>query len=201
MRRLTISTQPISMTRSPSFGFSPVVSVSRTICLTRYPPVSESVGSLVFRVSGVPFHPEPLDFMLLGKFVQLPPEILVLDRLLVGGAPAAALPAVNPLGDALLHVLRIGEKPYPAGALERLERADHRGKLHAVVGGRRLAAPQLLFHALGPQQRAPAARTRVSAAGAVAEDLHRLLTHSACAISAGSATARGAAPAPGATWA
>src|SRR5688572_2855807 len=195
------SMQPISMMRSPSFGFSPVVSVSRTICLKAGNPfVGELVRPLVFGVSGVAFHPVPLDSMLLRELVQLAPQVGVLDVLPVGGAPAVALPAVDPLRDALLHVLRVGVQAHPAGPLERLERADHGRELHAVVGRSRLAAPQLLLHALRAQQRSPAARAGVAPAGAVAEDFHGLfIRHSSCAISGGSGKARGAAPAPGAT--
>src|SRR5688572_27707626 len=100
MRRLSISTQPISMTRSPSFTFSPVVSVSRTICritkipLRRYASIGKTVGALVLRMAGVALHPVPLDVVLLPQLVQLDPQVLVLHVLLVGGLPAVALPAV-----------------------------------------------------------------------------------------------------------
>ena len=53
-------------------------------------------------------HPYPLDVVLLDQFVQLHPEIDVLDRFPVHGAPAALFPIVNPGGDAVVHVLGIG---------------------------------------------------------------------------------------------
>src|SRR5688500_2106949 len=201
MLRPRTSTQPSSMMRSPSLGFSPVVSVSRTICLRRYPPVGELVGPLVFRVPGMALHPVPLDCMRFGELVETPPQVDVLHGFTLGGEPAAPLPAMDPLRDALLHVLRVGVQAHPARALERLERADHRRELHAVVGGVGLAPPQLLFRAARAQQHAPAAGAGIAAAGAVAEDLHRiLLSHSSCATSAGWGRARGAVRAPGATW-
>src|SRR5258706_9814316 len=109
MRRLRISMQPISITRSPSLAFRPVVSVSRTICLAVNGDslVRQPVGSFVLHVAGVAFHPMPLDLMQRRELVQASPQVDVLDRLPVSGAPAAALPGSHPLGDALLHVLRV----------------------------------------------------------------------------------------------
>src|SRR5688572_23856785 len=117
MRRLRSSTQPISMMRSPSFGLSPVVSVSSKICLTCIPylipgcgaaPICQSVCPLVLRVAGVPPDPVPFYVVLRRELVQAAPQVLVLHRLLVGGAPAAPLPVEDPDGDALHHVERIG---------------------------------------------------------------------------------------------
>src|SRR5438105_7496350 len=138
MLRLRISTQPISMMRSPSFGSRPVVSVSRTICLNCwYSLVGEAVGPFVFRMARVPLHPVPFYRVARHRLVELAPEVLVFHRLLVRGAPAAALPAADPLRDSFHHVERVGVQAHPARTLERVERADHRGELHAVVGGLR----------------------------------------------------------------
>src|SRR5688572_32104830 len=104
MRRLRSSTHPISMMRSPSFGLSPVVSVSRKICIIWYPFVRQAVCPLVLRVPGVPPNPVPFYVVLGRELVQAAPQVLVLHRLLVGGAPAAALPVEDPDGDALHHI-------------------------------------------------------------------------------------------------
>src|SRR5581483_7834239 len=88
--------------------------------------------------------------------------------------PAAPLPRMQPLRDALHDVDRVRIELHPARPLERLQGADGGGQLHAVVRGLRLAAVELLFHALRPQQRAPAARPRVALARAVAVDLDDL---------------------------
>src|SRR5688572_28022777 len=184
------------MMRSPSFGLRPVVSVSRTTCrIPRDPLVGEPVRPLVLDMAGVAFYPVPFYVVHGGKLVELLPEIDVLHRLLVGGAPAATLPLPDPLRDAFLHVLGVGVQAHAAGALERLQRADHRGELHAVVGGVRFPAPQLLLRAARAQQHAPAARTGVAPAGAVAVDLHHIVSHGSCASAAGSARAGGGAPA------
>src|SRR5688572_25686441 len=99
------------MTRCPSSGSSPVVSVSRMIWRIASPralghlgaaQVGELVGALVALVAGVAFDPKPLDVVLGGDLVQAPPQVLVLDRFLVGGAPAVLLPLVDPAADAEL---------------------------------------------------------------------------------------------------
>src|SRR5437773_6225576 len=61
MLRLRISTHPSSITRSPSLGFNPVVSVSSTICLALigYPAVRQLVRPLVLGVAGMAPHPVP----------------------------------------------------------------------------------------------------------------------------------------------
>src|SRR5882672_4620257 len=132
--------QPISMMRSPSLAFSPVVSVSRTTCRIGIPRgyslICELVGPFVFWMPGVTPNPMPLYLMLRRQLVQAPPEIFIFYRLLVSRLPLAAFPGVDPGGDALLDILRIGVELDVARALQRLERADHRGELHAVVGRR-----------------------------------------------------------------
>ena len=73
------------------------------------------------------------------------PQIDVLDRLLVGGVPAVASSSrgsssMMPSRTYWLSVWRSTR----AGPLQRLQRRDRRHQLHAVVGGLRLAAGQLL---------------------------------------------------------
>src|SRR5712691_5064289 len=97
--------QPNSTIRSPRAAFSPVVSVSRTtlrigISAERfYALVCKRIGSLVFRMPGVSLHPVPGDAVRSGEAIELLPQVHVLDRLLVGGAPAAALPVGQPFAD------------------------------------------------------------------------------------------------------
>src|SRR5690606_37096577 len=122
-------------------------------------PVRQPVGALVPRVPGVAPDPVPLDLVLARELVEAAPEVDVLHGLAIRGGPALALPGVDPFRDALLHVLRVGVETHAARPLQRLQRADDGGELHAVVGGRGLAAPELLLDTLRPQQRAPAART------------------------------------------
>src|SRR4051794_29326972 len=192
------------MRRSPSLALSPGGSVSRTtwrVIVVRYPLVSQSVCALVLRMPGMAAHPVPLYIMLFRQLAEALPQVHVLDRLLVGGAPAAPPPVVDPGRDALLHVEGVGVQPNAAPALERFQGADHRHQLHAVVRSLRLAAVDLLLGALGPEERAPAARTGIAAAGAVAVYLHDIVTRHGgfCGCVARRVRARAAAPFPCAT--
>ena len=106
------------------------------------------------------------------------PQIDVLDRLLVGGAPAVLLPAVDPAGDAAAHIFAVGVEIDRARALQGFQRRDRRHQFHAVVGGVRLAAVQFLFVVAERQDRAPAARPRIAGAGAVGVDRDALVRSS-----------------------
>src|SRR5260370_40392611 len=75
------------------------------------------VGAVVVVVGGVAFGPGPGGFVAADGFIQLAPEVAVHHRLSGAGDPALALPAVDPLGDAVLHVLGIGNHFDLAGLL------------------------------------------------------------------------------------
>src|SRR5438309_596251 len=173
MRRLRISTQPISTIRSPKPALRPVVSVSSTMLRIGalpqrfYPPVGERVGALVLRLSGVSFHPMPGDTVSSGDPVKLLPQIDVFHRLLVSGAPAPAFPVGQPLTDALLDVLRVGVHRHLARRLQRLERPDYGGEFHTVVGGIGFATEKFPLVPARFDQRTPSARARVALAGTV----------------------------------
>jgi len=103
--------------------------------------------------------------------VQAPPQVFILDWLLVSGLPAPGLPAANPFSHALHDVFAVGVQIDAAGPFQRLQRHDGRHQFHAVVGGQSLAAPEfLLMAAAGLQDGAPAAGARVALAGAVGVD-------------------------------
>src|SRR5690606_40781463 len=61
--------------------------------------------------------------------------IYVLHRLAVGRAPVAPLPLRQPFRDALADVLGVCVERHCARTLERGERADRSGELHAIVRG------------------------------------------------------------------
>ena len=111
--------------------------------------------------------PVPAHLVRLQRGVEALPQFDVLDRLLVGGAPAVLLPAVDPAGDALPDILAVGVEIDRAGLLQRFQRRDRRHQLHAVVGGVRLAALQFLLDIAEFQDRAPAAGPGIARAGAV----------------------------------
>ena len=62
----------------------------------RHAGARELVGALVLVVARVTLHPVPFDVMAVLRDIDPLPEIIVLDRLLGGGFPAVALPAMNP---------------------------------------------------------------------------------------------------------
>ena len=106
------------MMRWPELGSRPVVSVSRTICRMGrestaglHASVDRSIASASTRslpaYARMALDPVPFDVVTVRERVELLPQILVLHGLLVRGLPAARLPARQPLGDALAHVLRI----------------------------------------------------------------------------------------------
>ena len=105
--------------------------------------------------------------MLLREFIEALPQIGVLHGLLVGGLPATLLPVVYPLGNALLHILRIGMQLDQTAPVERLQRPDHRQHFHPVGGGQRLAAKELARVVAIFEPGTPAADPGVSLAGTV----------------------------------
>src|SRR5258708_10173680 len=106
------------------------------------------------------------------------PQVNILDRLLVGGAPAVALPLIGPGHDAVAEILAVGVQIDQAGPLERLERRDRGHQLHAVVGGVGLAALELLDPIPERQDRAPAARPGIAGAGPIRMDDDVRFAHS-----------------------
>ena len=72
-------------------------------CRTR-----QFVTAFVFRMTGVPFNPLPLDLVLAQGGIKPFPEIDVLDRFLIGSLPAAFFPVMDPLGNSLTNVLAVG---------------------------------------------------------------------------------------------
>src|SRR5258708_5545341 len=116
-------------------------------------------------------HPHPLDLVRLLFLVEELPQVDILHRLLGRRAPAPRLPALDPFGDALLHVLRIRVQHDARRALQRAQRLDHRGELHAVVGRRGLPAEELALLAVVLQHRAPPAGARIALARAVRVDV------------------------------
>ena len=115
----------------------------------------------------------PLDVVLARETIELLPQVRVLDRLAVSGFPAVLLPCVDPVLDALFHILRVGIDRDRAAPLEAFKRANHRGKLHAIIGRVGLAAKELALGAFAAQERSPSAGTGVSLAGSIGVDDYR----------------------------
>src|SRR5574343_1576709 len=116
---LTVFQHPEKPARSRPAQVLPAVYKSATQRLG-HALVSQCIGPLVARGTGVALDPVPFDAVSRRghQTVQLLPEVHVLDRLFVSRAPALGLPAVDPLGDALAHVLAVQVAGHGAGPLE-----------------------------------------------------------------------------------
>src|SRR5262245_28753262 len=123
-------------------------------------------------------HPMPANSMACQERIEPLPEIDIPDRPPIGGAPAVAFPLVDPRQDAISQILAVGMNVDETGPLERFQRRDRGHQLHAVVGGMRLAAPELPFVIAEGENRAPAAGPRITGAGAIGVHDHVGLAHS-----------------------
>src|ERR1044072_2795390 len=94
--------------------------------------VGEPVRPLVVRHARVTLHPMPFDAVPLDLALQLLPQIDVLDGLLVCSAPVTRFPLRQPFENTFAHVLGIRVERDRARLLQRCERANRRGQLHAV---------------------------------------------------------------------
>src|SRR5688500_19653089 len=106
------------------------------------------------------------------RFVEALPQIDVLDRLLVGGLPAIALPAVDPFHDAVAQILAVCVDIDQARTLERLQRRDRAHQLHPVVGSVRLAAHQFFGAVAEGEDCAPGPGAGTARPGAAGTDAH-----------------------------
>ena len=135
----------------------------------------QPVGPLVEGMPGVPLEPVPGHVVRLGQPVEHAPQVLVLDRLPVAGAPATAHPAVYPLGDTLAQVLGVGVEIHLAAAEQPFQQCQGRCrgvKFHAVVGSGRVIAAEHPFPVTPADDRAPAAGARVGVTAAVGVDVY-----------------------------
>ena len=81
----------------------------------------ELVGAVILRMAAMAFHPMPFDPVRRLRLDQPLPQLGILDRLPVGGAPAVPAPAVDPFGDAVADIDAVGVELHPAGAGQRLQ--------------------------------------------------------------------------------
>src|SRR5262249_46143355 len=137
------------------------------------------IGTLIVVMAGMALDPMPAYLMALQSEIEALPQIGILHWLLLGRFPAVALPAMDPLADAVPQILPVGWQFDGGRPGQRFERHDRGGQLHAVVGGERFTARQLLLMPAIAQDGPPAARTRIARAGAVGVNDHRLACHAA----------------------
>ena len=135
--------------------------------------VRKLIRALVARMAGVTFHPMPFNRMSRDLGIQRLPKIHVLHGLFIRRAPVAFLPLMNPFGNSLSHVLRIGVKLHVAVSRQRREGSNRSRKFHSIVGGQRFAAVQLFTMRSVHQECAPTTRTRIAATRAIGVDGYR----------------------------
>ena len=63
--------------------------------------VGKEVRTLVLFMASMASHPMPLNAVTAKRLVEPLPQLCILDRLLLGRAPAIAPPSVDPLSDAV----------------------------------------------------------------------------------------------------
>ena len=95
--------------------------------------------------------------MALDRFVQRLPELNIFNRFFVGGFPAIAFPAMDPLGDAVFHILGVHMHLNITSTLQSIQRLYGRFQLHAVIGALWLAAINFFARAVIVQNSTPAA--------------------------------------------
>src|SRR3954447_23909809 len=92
----------------------------------------ERIDPVALGMAAAALDPVPFDAMARRGRDQLLPQIGILDRLLVGSAPAVPLPVVNPTGNAVADVDAVGVELHAARAFQRFKPFDRRHQLHAV---------------------------------------------------------------------
>lgn len=145
-------------------------------------------------IARMPSHPVPLHVVTGDQLVQAPPQVLVLHRLAVSGEPAARLPGVNPLADAVLDVLTIRINGHRGSSLEQGQRLYHGGELPMrlfVVCG----SPPKSSRSCSPQRNHAPPIHRHQGCPCRRRLCHaRLVRCSWCAIVAGMGLSHGASP-------
>ena len=129
---------------------------------------------LVPGVAVVAAHPAPFDLVAGGvhQHIEALPQVYVFDRLLGGGFPAPGFPASNPFSHAFEHVLAVHVQRDMAGPFQGGQGFNHGQQLHAVVGGVKFTAKQLLVGVAGLEPHAPATGAWVALAGTIGVNIY-----------------------------
>ena len=118
------------------------------------------------------FDPCPIDPMSCAGLDKFLPKLGIFDGLLGSGEPAIALPAENPLGDPVLHIIAVGAKRDMARLGQCFEPANRGEQFHPVVGGQRFTPRQFFLTAARPDEYAPATGAGIAFACAVGCDFY-----------------------------
>ncbi len=120
-------------------------------------------------MAGVPFDPEPLDLVAAHFRIQRLPQVDILDRLAIGRHPPFFLPADDPLGDPLAHILAVGSEANLAGLVQGAQAHDGGHQLHPVISGEPKTGADLFAMLAINHDGTVTARARIAEAGAIRE--------------------------------
>lgn len=138
----------------------------------------KNVTTFVLGMTGVALYPLPVHFVPLARRIKALPEILVAEPLAGAPPPAESLPFLQPApGHGIDEVTGIRTEGNPAGMLQLFQPRDGPKQFHAVVGSPCKSPAQFPAVRSELEDDSIAARSRIAAAGAVAEDLHLLQGH------------------------
>ena len=91
------------------------------------------------------FNPFPFDLMRPQRGIETFPQIDVLYRFFICCFPAALLPVVNPLRNALAHILAVRAEYHFTLFFQGFQRNDCRHQLHAIISGEVVALAKGFF--------------------------------------------------------
>ena len=87
---------------------------------------SELIAPLILWMPSVSLEPVPVDGVCLYESIKGYPQLLIFNRLSVGGFPAVFLPVEDPLSDPLSQILRVGVEIDFTRFLQRFKSFDSR---------------------------------------------------------------------------
>ena len=91
------------------------------------------IDSVVLGMAAVAFDPVPLDSVRRCRGDEFLPQLGILDRLLIRGAPPIPLPVVDPPRNAVADILAVCVEFDSARSLQGFQSADRGEQFHAIV--------------------------------------------------------------------
>ena len=119
------------------------------------------VAAFIKRVPIMAADPMPMYFYRVRQFVQLHPQVLILDRFFVRCAPIVFLPILYPGLHSVFYILAVGVQFYFVVSARRSQCANYRRQFHAVVGCVRFAPAAFCDVFIICCNKCPSARARV----------------------------------------
>ena len=118
----------------------------------------------------VSLEPMPCHLVFCRRYIQAPPKIVILHRLLRLRPPTVAFPIRQPPRNAILDIFGIGVEFNLARFSQGIESFDGRLQFHPVIGGSRSAAAQFPLVLSMLQYCSPSTRSGISMTSTVRMD-------------------------------